>query len=144
MSGAGTTVVRSIGLGKAAGLRSTWGVAGPVLSGEASSGARVAVVAALLGETVGDKHPAVPDRLSAMGLAPRLLSGALGAATLARRTGVPVVLPALAGVTGAAVGAVVGRRWRTLAGQRIPDWQAALVEDVVAAALAVAACRRTG
>jgi uncharacterized membrane protein len=143
MSGVGT-LVRCVGLGTATGLRSTWGLAGPVLTGGAGRGTRAAVIAALIGETVGDKHPAVPDRLSAMGLAPRLLSGGLGAGTLARRVGAPVLLPSLAGATGAVVGAVAGRRWRTLAGDRMPDWQAGLVEDVVALALAVAACRRTG
>jgi uncharacterized membrane protein len=143
MSGAGT-LVRCIGLGKATGLRSTWGLAGPVLSGTAGRAARVAVVAALVGEALGDKHPAVPDRLSTVGFAPRLVSGALGAAALARRDGVPVLVPALAGATGAVVGAVAGTRWRKLAGGRIPDWQAGLVEDVVALGLAVVACRRTG
>jgi uncharacterized membrane protein len=55
-----------------------------------------------------------------------------------------VLVPALAGATGAVVGAVAGTRWRKLAGGRIPDWQAGLVEDVVALGLAVVACRRTG
>jgi uncharacterized membrane protein len=143
MSGTGT-LVRCVGLGKAAGLRSTWGLAGPVLSGSAGRGQRVAAVAALIGETAADKHPAVPDRLSAVGLAPRLLTGALGAAALARRQGVPMLVPALAGVTGVVAGAVAGTRWRAIAGERMPDWQAGLVEDVLAAALAAWSCRGTG
>jgi uncharacterized membrane protein len=119
-------------------------VAGPVLTGAAGSRARLAAALAVAGETVADKHPAVPDRLSAAGLAPRLLSGAAGAWVLARRrSDHPPTLPVVAAVAAVVAGSLAGVRWRAWAADRMPDWQAALMEDAVAAALALGACRGT-
>jgi uncharacterized membrane protein len=72
-------------------------------------------------------------------LAGRLLSGAIGAAALARREGARPMAPVLAGVAGAAAGSFGGFAWREWADRRVPDWQAALVEDGVAVLLALAA-----
>ena len=137
------TLERCVALGTATGLRSSWGVAGPVLTGAAGSRARLAAALAVAGETVADKHPAVPDRLSAMGLAPRLLSGAAGAWVLARRRCDPTTLPVMAAVAAVVTGSLAGVRWRAWAADRVPDWQAALMEDAVAASLALGACRGT-
>jgi len=136
-------LIRSLALGAAAGLRSSWGVAGPVLVSGAE-GARIAAGAAVLGESVTDKHPSVPDRLGAIGLPPRLLSAATGALLLARRDGEPPALPVLVGTAGSLLAALAGRSYRGWAGQRRADWQAALAEDAVAAALAWAGSRRHG
>jgi len=136
-------LIRCLFLGAAAGLRSSWGLAGPVLASGTDT-SRVAVASAALGEALADKHPSVPDRLSALGLPPRLLSGATGALLLARRDRSPATLPMLTGAVGALLGAVAGRSYRSWAGQRRPDWQAALGEDALAAALALTASRRGG
>ena len=48
--------------------------------------------------------------------------------------------PAVAAAAGAAAGAFGGLAWRRWAADRFPDWQAALLEDGVALALAAAAC----
>ena len=137
------TLVRCSALGTAVGLRSSWALAGPTLTGDTGAGTRLAAVLALAGETAADKHPSVPDRLGLVGLPPRLLAGAAAAFTLARRVHATPPLPIVAGVVGALAGAVAGTWWRSWAGKRMPDWQAALVEDAVAAALALGACRGT-
>ena len=137
-----STLLRCVALGMAAGVRSSWGLAGPVFTGAAGSGRRLAAAVAVAGETAADKHPAVPDRLSAAGLAPRLLSGAAGAWVLARRRSDPPALPMMAAVAGVIAGSRAGVRWRAWAVDRVPDWQAALTEDAVAAVLALGACRR--
>ena len=77
---------------------------------------------------------------SAAVLPARLASGAAGAALLARRQGANAALPVLAGVAGSAAGSFGGRGWRRWASGRLPDLQAALVEDGVALVLALAAC----
>jgi len=70
----------------------------------------------------------------------RVLSGAGGAVALAHREQAEPSLPALAGVAGAAAGSWSGAAWRSWAVGRLPDWQAALIEDVVAVGLAAVAC----
>lgn len=137
------TLARCGALGMAAGMRSSWGLAGPVLTGAAGGRPQLAAAVAVVGETVADKHPAVPDRLSAVGLAPRLLSGAAGAWVLARRRSAAPTLPVMAAVAGVVAGSLAGVRWRAWAAERMPDWQAALMEDAVAATLALGAGRGT-
>jgi hypothetical protein len=62
---------------------------------------------------------------------------------LCRRDRVAPGLPTLAAGVGAALGAVAGAyggaAWRAWAAERMPAWQGALVEDVVALGLAGAA-----
>ena len=134
-------VGRSLVLGVAAGSRSSLGPAGPVLTAK-DSGAVTTLgsLAAVAGELYADKQPGVPDRTSAAALPARLASGAGGAGLLAGRQGADAALPVLAGVLGSAAGAFGGLGWRRWAGTRMPDWQAAVIEDGVAVALALAAC----
>ncbi len=138
-------LLRSALLGVAAGGRSSLGLAGPLLlstgAGALPGGAPAAALSSLAvgGELLADKLPTTPSRLSAAGLPVRLASGLVGGAALARREHARAVLPALAGVTGAVAGSYAGAAWRAWAGQRVPDVEAALVEDVVAAALTLAA-----
>jgi uncharacterized membrane protein len=134
-------VGRSLVLGLAAGSRSSLGLAGPVLTAaDSGSVKKLSSLAAVAGELYADKQPGVPDRTSAPALPARLASGAGGAGLLARRQGANAALPVLAGVIGSAAGAFGGLGWRRWAGTRMPDWQAAVIEDGVAVALALAAC----
>jgi hypothetical protein len=134
-------VGRSLVLGVAAGSRSSLGPAAPMLTA-ADSGPvkRLSNLAAVLGELYVDKQPGTPDRTSAAALPARLASGAGGAGLLARRQGENAALPVLAGVAGSLVGSFGGLAWRRWAATRMPDLQAALLEDGVALALAAAAC----
>lgn len=136
-----TTLLRCVALGNATGMRGTWGLVGPVLTGTAPGLAKLAAVAVLAGETYSDKQPSVPDRLSTAGLTSRVVTGATGAFLLARRHHVAPMLPVVMGMSGAITGAVAGSRWRRWAVKRMPDWQAGLLEDAVAAPVALAACR---
>jgi uncharacterized membrane protein len=134
-------VGRSLVLGVAAGSRSSLGPAGPTVTA-ADSGAvrKLGHLAAVTGELYLDKQPGTPDRTSAGALPARLASGAGGAGLLAKRQGANAALPVLAGVAGSAAGSFGGLAWRRWAGSRMPDLQAALIEDGVAVALALAAC----
>ncbi|NEM05634.1 hypothetical protein [Geodermatophilus normandii] len=135
-------VLRAALLGTAAGGRSSLGLAAPALTAPSRLPwpVRLAAVAAVVGEVVADKLPGTPSRTVAPSVASRLASGAGGSALLARRGG-GGVLPVLAGAAAAAAGTLGGARWRGWAAQRVPDWQAALVEDVVVLALAALAGR---
>jgi uncharacterized membrane protein len=136
-------VLRAAMLGTAAGGRSSLGLAAPALTAPSRLPwpVRLAAVAAVVGEVVADKLPGTPSRTIAPSVAVRLASGAGGSALLARRGSGSGVLPVLAGAAGAAVGTLGGARWRGWASQRVPDRQAALVEDVVVLALAALAGR---
>jgi len=134
-------VGRSLVLGVAVGSRSSLGPAGPMLTA-ADSGAvkRLSNLAAVAGELYVDKQPGTPERTSAAALPARLASGAGGAGLLAKRQGANAALPVLAGIAGSAAGSFGGLAWRKWAGARMPDLQAALIEDGVALVLALAAC----
>jgi uncharacterized membrane protein len=134
-------VGRSLLLGVASGGRSSLGVAGPTLTA-ADTGAlkKLASLASVGGEVYADKQPGVPDRTSASALPARLVSGAGGGALLARRQGANAALPVLAGVAGAAAGSWGGLGWRRWASGRMPDWQAAVLEDGASVLVALAAC----
>ncbi len=134
-------VTRALLLGLAAGSRASLGVAGPILRSGVGGPATVLATGAVLGELVVDQLPTTPDRTDPGPLLGRLGSGVAGGVLLARSAGEPVALPALAGGAGAAAGAVLGAGWREGAGQVMGDPAAALVEDVVALALAWWACR---
>jgi uncharacterized membrane protein len=140
-AGAGLTG-RAALLGLATGGRSALGLAAPTLTSPSTSGARrLAAVAALAGELVADKLPGTPARTSGGALSARLAAAAGGAGLLAGRVGVNAALPVTAGVAGAAAGSFGGLAWRRWASARVPDWQAAVVEDLVAVALGLLACR---
>jgi uncharacterized membrane protein len=74
----------------------------------------------------------------------RVATGVAGAALLSRRDpkapALPV-LPVLAGAAGALAGTYGGAAWRSWASRRVPDWQAAVAEDVLALLLAGTAAR---
>jgi uncharacterized membrane protein len=136
-------LLRSLAIGVASGMRSSLGVTAPGLfrPGAGANPATARRVLAIWGELVSDKLPKTPSRLEPPGLAARFVSGGVGALVLARRAGAPPVVPLLAGLAGAAVGAYGGAAWRRWAAARRPDWQGAVVEDAVGIGLAVAACR---
>jgi uncharacterized membrane protein len=138
-------LARSAALGFASGGRSSVALAAPLLtSSGASGGARKAVGLVALGaELVADKLPTTPSRLQPPVLATRILAGAGGSAVLARRQGSSPVLPVVIGGLGAAAGSFAGFSWRKAAADRVPDWQAAMVEDAAVLALAARATRRT-
>jgi uncharacterized membrane protein len=133
-------VVRSLLLGWAAGARSSLGPAGPTIAGPRRPLVRAAAVVSVAGEIVADKLPIAPSRLEHNGALLRATSGAIGASMLAARAGANPVAPALAGAVGGLVGAYGGAAWRSWAVGHLPDWQAAVVEDVVALTAATLAC----
>ncbi|GGC80640.1 hypothetical protein GCM10011512_04240 [Tersicoccus solisilvae] len=140
---------RSAVLGVAAGIRSSLGVAGPTFAsgpGRVSAGRRAGQVAAALavaGEMVADKLPGTPSRLQPGALAGRLISGATGAVTLARRERATLDLPVVAGIAGALAGSWGGAAWRGWAQRELGwTWQAALLEDGLGLGLAALGSRR--
>ncbi|MCE3551704.1 hypothetical protein LWC33_09580 [Pseudonocardia sp. RS11V-5] len=148
-----STLIRAVALGAATGSRSTAGTAALALTsrpGDAGLAGRIGgragtTLTGLMAaaEAVADKQPAVPGRLGAPGLAPRLTLGSTSAAAMARRDGEDPALPALAGLAGAAGAAVLGVRARAAAARRFgSDLPGALAEDVLAALLAWSGARR--
>ncbi|WP_299957320.1 hypothetical protein [uncultured Modestobacter sp.] len=134
-------VARSLLLGVAAGGRSSLGLAGPTLTATDTGVAKkLASLTSLGGELYADKQPGVPDRTSPAALPARLASGAGGAVLLSRRQGANAAWPVVAGIAGSAAGSFGGLGWRRWADGRLPDWQAGVIEDGVALALALAAC----
>lgn len=133
-------VARSALLGVAAGGRSSLGLAGPALTG-GNTVAKLGALAAVGAEVVADKNPATPSRLTAAGLPARIASGAGGALALAKRDHQRALVPVVAGAVGALAGSVLGAAWRAGAAEVVPDWQAAVVEDVASLTLAVLASR---
>ena len=96
---------------------------------------RGALVAAGVGELVGDKLPATPSRVDAGPLFGRAVSGAVAGIALAGtgRRGTPVAA-ALAGASGALVGSWLFYRARKAVVEKtgLPDVAVALVEDALA------------
>ncbi|SFO47710.1 hypothetical protein SAMN05660359_03731 [Geodermatophilus obscurus] len=134
-------VLRSAVLGVATGGRSSLALAGPALTDRRTRPSiRAGALAAVGGELVADKLPGTPARTSPQSLPARLLGGAGGAGRLAGREGANAAVPVTVGLLGALAGSFGGVAWRRWASRRVPDWQAALVEDALALALAAAAC----
>ncbi|KQY23076.1 hypothetical protein ASD16_10845 [Cellulomonas sp. Root485] len=133
-------VVRSLLLGWAAGARSSLGPAGPTITGSGGLLARATAAVGVVGEIIADKLPIAPSRLEHGGALVRATSGAIGASMLAARERVNPVAPALAGAIGGLAGAYGGAAWRSWAVGHLPDWQAAIAEDVVALSAATLAC----
>ncbi|MHA7134282.1 hypothetical protein [Oerskovia turbata] len=138
-------LLRSVAIGVAAGSRASLGLVPPLLTSSLSGPwgvlARVGGALAVGAEITGDKLPSAGSRLEQPGPEIRMASGAIGAALLARRAGVGVVLSALLGAAGGAAGTWGGAAWRAAAVGRRPDWQAAVVEDALALSLAAFAAR---
>lgn len=137
---AAALVARSALLGWAAGARASLGPAGPTITGAHRPAVRAVAALGVVGELVGDKLPTAPSRLEHGGALVRATSGAIGASLLAARGGAHPVVPALAGAFGGLAGAFGGAAWRAWAVGRLPDWQAAVAEDVVALTAAAIAC----
>lgn len=143
----GALVRRSLALGLAAGGRSSLGLGAPLLWSRRSPRRlrdRVAAAGALAGigtEVLVDLQPGAPSRLEAPGVHVRVGSAAAGVGILSAREQAAPALPLLAASAGSIAGAVGGAAWRAWASARVPAWQAALVEDGVAIALARWACR---
>ncbi|WP_051639920.1 hypothetical protein [Cellulomonas sp. URHE0023] len=133
-------VVRSLLIGWAAGARSSLGPGAATLAGHGRPAVRVGAAVGIVGEMIGDKLPNAPSRLGHGGAAFRAAAGAMGASTLARRASASPVLPAVAGALAGFVSAHAGASWRAWAVGRMPDVQAALIEDAVALGAAALAC----
>ncbi|MBO3085098.1 hypothetical protein [Cellulomonas fengjieae] len=133
-------VLRSLLLGWAAGARSSLGPAAPTIAGDHHPVLRAGAATAVAGELLVDKLPVAPSRLAYGGAFVRAASGAVGATLLAARDGSRPFAPALAGAAGGLAGAYGGVAWRGWAAGHVPDWQAALAEDVVALTAAALAC----
>lgn len=105
---------------------------------------RGALVAAGVGELVGDKLPATPSRVDAGPLFGRAVSGAVAGIAMAGtgRRGTPVAA-ALAGACGALVGSWLFYRARKAVVEKtgVPDVVVALVEDAVAISGSIAVVR---
>jgi uncharacterized membrane protein len=128
-------LIRSLVLGVAAGGRSSLGLLVPA----ARSGNRaVTLVAGALvaAEATGDKLPGIPSRLDPAPFAGRLAAGAAGAVGLAVVEKRSPVLPAVAGLVGAAVSSYAGVSWRAVTDRRGRKWAGALAEDAAVAGLA--------
>ncbi|WP_420918779.1 DUF4126 family protein [Streptomyces coelicoflavus] len=154
MNPAAETLIRVGLIGAATGLRSQWGVAALSWSTPPAAGrplpsalltgpwARALTCLTTAAEFVADKAPSTPSRLSAQGMGPRVVLGALAGAALAQRRGaLPPLTAAATGVSTAVTGAFAGARWRGTA--RSPGRSvavAAAAEDLLAAGLAWAAC----
>ena len=136
-------LLRSASLGIASGSRSSLGFAAPALT--SSSSGRVTKGLALLavtGELIGDKRADAPARTAAQPLAARFAAAVGGSSALARRDQANAALPAAVAAAGATASSFGGLAWRRWSRGRMPDWQAALMEDALACVLAVLACRR--
>jgi uncharacterized membrane protein len=122
-------------LGISVGLRSQ--TAPAALSIAERRGARsLLAVTFALGEFVADVRPSAPDRTTPLPLIARVVIGARAG----RAVGEPgsLLQYALIGATAAFVGAHVGLAARRAASERLGPLPAAIIEDAVAIALAVA------
>ena len=101
---------------------------------------------AAAGELVVDKLPMAPPRTQAPALAGRVATGALAGAALAAARRQSPVGPAVVGAVGAFVSSFVMMEARREIGERfdVPDPAVAVVEDVLAIGLSVAATRDLG
>jgi uncharacterized membrane protein len=103
---------------------------------------RAVALAASAGESVGDQLPSAPSRLEPVGLAPRLVLGAIAGAVLARRYQASMRTGAAIAVVGAVSGAFGGARFRALAASKFgSDHPGAVLEDAVVVGLGAFATR---
>ena len=127
---------RSFVLGWACGGRTSFGPAALALTARKPvTGLRrarsLAALAGAGGEVFVDKLPTTPSRLEPQVIGGRIASGAGAAGGLAHREHESVWIPVALGAAGATAGSYAGAAWRRWAVQRMPDWQAAVAEDVV-------------
>jgi uncharacterized membrane protein len=108
----------------------------------ASPAAQLLLGIAALAELTGDKLPSTPSRMEPGPLLGRAVSGAVGGAVLMHRARQPPLLGALIGALGAVSGATAGyTARRALTRRGIPDAAVAVVEDLLAIAVARRAIR---
>ncbi len=90
-----------------------------------------------VGEIINDKLPKTPSRLVPPQFSTRVVMGALTGSAIALASG-HLALGALAGIVGSVVGTLGGAKGRALLAKSFGrDLPAALLEDVIAIALAV-------
>lgn len=106
--------------------------------------ARALAGIAVSGELVTDALPNTPSRLEVPGLVARVTLAAIAGVVIARATDGHPLPAALVAATVAVVSARVGHDVRQAAARRVPPIAAAVVEDAVALALALAAARSAG
>ncbi|HEX4245844.1 MAG TPA: hypothetical protein VHY77_09770 [Acidimicrobiales bacterium] len=143
------TLISSVLVGAASGLRSQMGVAAVVLRAEKdglppvlrTTAAARTVVAAAAGELVVDKSPRAVSRLRPGPLAARIVLGAIAGGLLAATKKGPVVPAAAVASAAAVLAAKVGHDLRARAARSVPDRAVAVVEDGVALGLAAAGTR---
>jgi len=90
-------------------------------------------------ELVGDQLPQAAPRTGAMGLPPRIVTGALCGACLAQAGGAALWLGALLGAIGGVIGAFAGYHARVglVRGLKVSDIAIAIPEDIVAIGLGI-------
>jgi hypothetical protein len=141
------TLLRAVAIGAAVGSRTTAGPAALALTSRARNRRprQLGAGVALSCELVADTLPQTPNRDEPAGVIGRAGTSLACGRTLARRRCEAVLPAALAALAGSAAGLHGGLWWRTEYAERIgvPPLAAALIEDVVALALAAAACRGT-
>jgi len=93
------------------------------------------LTAAAIGELVTDKLPSTPSRTAPMGLAVRVVTGALTGACIGASTS-GALLGAVLGIVGSLAGCFAGYAARTRLVQSlgVPDFVVAFAEDLVAVA----------
>jgi uncharacterized membrane protein len=130
-------------LGIVAGLRT---LTAPAVLLLLRGGGRVSYIFALgaLLEYTGDLNPKTPPRTAPVGLIARILSGGFCGWWLTAAAGGPVIAGVLLGIFGAVIGAFAGLSARSAAVSLIGRVPAALLEDVIAIAAAVAIVMSVG
>jgi uncharacterized membrane protein len=92
------------------------------------------LIAAMVGELVGDKLPKTPSRTRPGPFIGRIMTGGLAGAALTAGTGQSLALGAIVGALGAVGGTLGGYKARTglVRALGVPDYVVALAEDAVA------------
>jgi len=143
------SLIGSVLLGAASGMRSTAGFSAVVRHGDASGLppvfrhplARPAAAIAVAVEVVLDKMPFTGSRLEPPGMAGRLVFAGAAAGLAARQRARPVVPAALVAIVTAAAVAKAAHDIRARLAETVPDRAVAVAEDLVALGIAAAACR---
>ncbi|MDF5710714.1 MAG: hypothetical protein PUP90_24355 [Nostoc sp. S4] len=128
------TLIYAFVLGLVAGLRAFTAPAALFLARGGIVG--IILVFFAVAELIGDMLPQIPSRTSPPALIARILSGGIVGWIIAGANSSFALVGALIGVVGALIGAYGGRAVRIAAIERIGAIPSALVEDVVAIALA--------
>ena len=139
-------MLRAALLGVASGMRSTVGLAAVVIGRDEPLPRPLrralsprAVTVSVIGELVSDKLPSAPSRLDPPGLIARVASASVAAALASNKKGARIAADAAVAAVAAAVSARVSHDLRARAAERWGATRAAIAEDAVAIALAVAA-----